>query len=180
MYGSFGATTSRTVVETDPLLPVGSYNHGIVGQSPYPTPNDNSPYGRQDKHSHNPSSSPINKITMEGRSKSDKFLSYYQEIRKGLMDYEYGSTGSLPKKNDENPVNYQDPEVIPLQGDNYTQQTFSERLKEYEKTLNVVHCKTCKSTTTELKRCKGCDSVYYCNRECQKKNWPLHKKDCRK
>lgn len=29
-------------------------------------------------------------------------------------------------------------------------------------------------------RCSGCKSVYFCNRQCQKKCWPIHKKHCQR
>ncbi|XP_020664231.3 putative protein MSS51 homolog, mitochondrial [Pogona vitticeps] len=31
-----------------------------------------------------------------------------------------------------------------------------------------------------LRRCKRCQNVYYCGSECQRANWPLHKKFCKK
>jgi hypothetical protein len=30
------------------------------------------------------------------------------------------------------------------------------------------------------KRCKGCKTVYFCNADCQKKAWPIHKKHCKR
>lgn len=27
-------------------------------------------------------------------------------------------------------------------------------------------------------KCSGCQYVYYCNRECQKQAWPIHKAEC--
>ena len=30
-----------------------------------------------------------------------------------------------------------------------------------------------------LKACKACMSVKYCNAVCQKKHWPIHKKECK-
>ena len=33
-------------------------------------------------------------------------------------------------------------------------------------------------TDRKLERCSGCMRVYYCGRECQKKDWKEHKKDC--
>lgn len=29
-------------------------------------------------------------------------------------------------------------------------------------------------------RCAGCKHVYFCNAECQKKAWPIHKKHCKR
>ncbi len=37
-------------------------------------------------------------------------------------------------------------------------------------------CASCDKPATN--KCSGCSSVYYCNRECQKKNWSIHKKIC--
>jgi len=38
-------------------------------------------------------------------------------------------------------------------------------------------CGYCGATKQRLKRCAGCD-VRYCNAECQRKDWPLHKYKC--
>lgn len=32
----------------------------------------------------------------------------------------------------------------------------------------------------ETKRCGTCHNVFYCSDECQKKNWKIHKKTCKK
>ncbi|KZP25330.1 hypothetical protein FIBSPDRAFT_783299 [Athelia psychrophila] len=32
---------------------------------------------------------------------------------------------------------------------------------------------------SRVQRCVQCKQVYYCNQECQKRHWPIHKKDCR-
>lgn len=31
-----------------------------------------------------------------------------------------------------------------------------------------------------LKKCARCREAYYCGVECQRKHWPVHKKDCKK
>jgi ankyrin repeat protein len=41
-------------------------------------------------------------------------------------------------------------------------------------------CEQCGTTTTgqKMKKCGACKTVYYCNRDCQTANWPLHKQVC--
>jgi ankyrin repeat protein len=41
-------------------------------------------------------------------------------------------------------------------------------------------CEHCDKTTTgqKMMKCGACLTVYYCNRACQKANWPLHKQVC--
>jgi hypothetical protein len=34
-------------------------------------------------------------------------------------------------------------------------------------------------TNMKLGKCSGCQSVYYCSQECQKRHWKVHKKVCR-
>ena len=51
---------------------------------------------------------------------------------------------------------------------------------------NRKACKTCGKLNAELseeekklKTCSKCKTVAYCSKECQKKDWEGHKKDCR-
>ena len=48
--------------------------------------------------------------------------------------------------------------------------------------LPVVHslgmCKTCLKENVKLLTCGRCKSVYYCSKECQKKDWKSHKAVC--
>ena len=39
-------------------------------------------------------------------------------------------------------------------------------------------CAACGEAGASLK-CGGCGLVYYCSRECQKKHWKVHKKECK-
>jgi len=39
-------------------------------------------------------------------------------------------------------------------------------------------CATCKSLKLKLLICKSCKSGYYCNKECQKSDWHIHRKIC--
>jgi hypothetical protein len=39
------------------------------------------------------------------------------------------------------------------------------------------YCKT-KRSIAYIQRCSGCKKTYYCNAQCQQKNWKLHKKKC--
>jgi hypothetical protein len=40
-------------------------------------------------------------------------------------------------------------------------------------------CNTCSSVTGDLKLCSGCQSAYYCSRDCQAKDFKVHKKACK-
>eukprot|EP01084_Bolivina_argentea_P212548 361262_1 len=40
-------------------------------------------------------------------------------------------------------------------------------------------CSNC-GNTERTKKCSGCKQVWYCNTDCQKKNWMKHKKQCKK
>jgi hypothetical protein len=45
-----------------------------------------------------------------------------------------------------------------------------------------VKCKTCNKLggkNNNLKKCNGCNKVYYCNVECQKKDWKNHRNICK-
>lgn len=39
-------------------------------------------------------------------------------------------------------------------------------------------CLTCGSTDKKPMRCMGCHTSNYCSKECQRKDWPLHKQIC--
>ena len=43
-------------------------------------------------------------------------------------------------------------------------------------------CAVCDASNDEvkLKSCAKCESVLYCSRECQKKDWKKHKRNCKK
>lgn len=40
-------------------------------------------------------------------------------------------------------------------------------------------CLYCNNKNCKL-RCSSCKAIYYCNIECQKKSWPIHKKHCKR
>uniref|UniRef100_A0A6C0CY46 MYND-type domain-containing protein n=1 Tax=viral metagenome TaxID=1070528 RepID=A0A6C0CY46_9ZZZZ len=42
------------------------------------------------------------------------------------------------------------------------------------------YCNILESTIHTLKRCAQCDSVHYCNQQCQKADWIKHKTQCNK
>ena len=39
-------------------------------------------------------------------------------------------------------------------------------------------CEFCEKVAKKQMRCGRCFMVYYCGRDCQRKHWPIHKKDC--
>jgi hypothetical protein len=44
-------------------------------------------------------------------------------------------------------------------------------------TMKETACCDCKKIGTNVK-CKGCNTVRYCSKTCQKRHWPEHKKQC--
>ncbi|KAI0642910.1 ankyrin [Trametes meyenii] len=46
------------------------------------------------------------------------------------------------------------------------------------KPLDEKKCAGCGETEVELKYCANCGTVWYCSKECQKSNWPVHKLTC--
>jgi len=48
--------------------------------------------------------------------------------------------------------------------------------------VKVAWCYYCHNEVPkeQMLRCKGCDQVQYCSKNCSKKDWPRHKKYCRK
>ncbi|XP_056392458.1 putative protein MSS51 homolog, mitochondrial isoform X3 [Hyla sarda] len=67
---------------------------------------------------------------------------------------------------------------------NFGIRTYSEMFQKMEDTYKF--CAQCKKLPSRLsdpramRRCKRCQNIYYCSSECQRENWPLHKKFCRK
>lgn len=50
--------------------------------------------------------------------------------------------------------------------------------KRYQKVMGY-QCSQCNTRSKDMKKCARCDSAYYCNRACQVKHYPLHKKVCK-
>ncbi|MCH9624968.1 MAG: hypothetical protein S4CHLAM123_01300 [Chlamydiales bacterium] len=44
--------------------------------------------------------------------------------------------------------------------------------------LNTTWCEKCGKTDQKLLRCVQCKSVWYCGLDCQKRDWPEHKRVC--
>ncbi|XP_019699760.1 histone-lysine N-methyltransferase SMYD3 isoform X2 [Harpegnathos saltator] len=42
---------------------------------------------------------------------------------------------------------------------------------------NAICCDNCLKSG-KLSKCSGCQYVYYCDRNCQKESWPIHKAEC--
>ncbi|XP_040296054.1 putative protein MSS51 homolog, mitochondrial [Bufo bufo] len=67
---------------------------------------------------------------------------------------------------------------------NFGIRTYAEMFQKMEDTYKF--CAQCKKLPSRLpdpramRRCKRCHNIYYCSSECQRENWPVHKKFCRK
>lgn len=46
--------------------------------------------------------------------------------------------------------------------------------------LRKKECAHCGNDQGKLKRCNGCQLVWYCNRTCQQSDWKCHQKSCKK
>ena len=40
-------------------------------------------------------------------------------------------------------------------------------------------CASCHKVSHEAKKCSGCSVVYYCDRECQRNHWKIHRNFCK-
>nr|XP_028561231.1 putative protein MSS51 homolog, mitochondrial [Podarcis muralis]XP_028561232.1 putative protein MSS51 homolog, mitochondrial [Podarcis muralis] len=62
--------------------------------------------------------------------------------------------------------------------------SYFEMFQKMEDTFKFcVECKKLPESMPDpksLRRCKRCQNVYYCGSECQRANWPTHKKVCKK
>ncbi|KAM9555275.1 putative protein MSS51 homolog, mitochondrial isoform 1-T1 [Guaruba guarouba] len=69
-------------------------------------------------------------------------------------------------------------------GSDFGIRTYFEMFQKMEDTFKF--CAECKKLPDalpdpkSLRRCKRCQNVYYCGVACQRANWPLHKKFCKK
>ncbi|KAM3917260.1 putative protein MSS51 homolog, mitochondrial isoform 2-T3 [Leptodactylus fuscus] len=67
---------------------------------------------------------------------------------------------------------------------NFGIRTYAEMFQKMEDTYKF--CAQCKKLPSRLpdpralRRCKRCQNIYYCSSDCQRENWPVHKKFCRK
>nr|XP_060642270.1 putative protein MSS51 homolog, mitochondrial [Anolis sagrei ordinatus] len=67
---------------------------------------------------------------------------------------------------------------------NFGIRSYFEMFQKMEDTFKF--CAECKKLPESLpdpkslRRCKRCQNVYYCSSECQRANWPVHKKVCKK
>jgi hypothetical protein len=43
---------------------------------------------------------------------------------------------------------------------------------------STTQCNFCNKPTTRLKKCTRCEAIWYCSKECQKRDWRRHKPEC--
>ena len=47
------------------------------------------------------------------------------------------------------------------------------------KLIIEMSCAQCHTTGFDLRKCSRCRLVHYCSKDCQAKNWPIHKSYCK-
>jgi len=57
---------------------------------------------------------------------------------------------------------------------------YTHRKVVLEPILDAPYCQNCGESDFQPKTCTACKLVNYCSVSCQKKDWKIHKKDCRK
>ena len=58
---------------------------------------------------------------------------------------------------------------------------YTEEMQRQNSLFTLKSCENCgktKSTMKEYMGCARCGKVFYCGKDCQKKNWSTHKRDC--
>ena len=59
-----------------------------------------------------------------------------------------------------------------------SQEELAAAVNDRNKFMLGYSCKTCKTTSRKLLRCKGCKNVHYCDKKCQRQNWSDHESNC--
>jgi hypothetical protein len=57
-------------------------------------------------------------------------------------------------------------------------QTSRVRITAGEGARTLAVCASCHQHIEHTKRCSRCQRVYYCNEQCQRAHWRIHKRDC--
>ena len=116
--------------------------------------------------------SPLVIATLKQNFKALKLLLDY-----GADPYQTTATGVSSAS-----LSYCNPKILKLFGKYNKAEWKDERQKQTEAAGgHLKKCSVCSFTDTEAmktKRCTNCYLVFYCGRECQKKDWPLHKIEC--
>ena len=56
---------------------------------------------------------------------------------------------------------------------------FAAMAPEHEVSQAARICSRCAELKLEMKKCSRCLDAWYCNAECQRADWPAHKKACK-
>ena len=69
-------------------------------------------------------------------------------------------------------------EVVDFNWQEHLEALLSIAKSAYQSYERESTCQECGKTRPEMKKCSKCKSVSYCNRECQRQNWKIHKLEC--
>lgn len=130
---------------------------------------------------------PENQVSTHGNERVQKYVKEYDPNRQFVVLFVCGVriTKKQLREKDPEKMDCITAAVVINKDDHLSMST--EQKKRYaqykmhtnNKPMEKIHlCSFCKKRLEKLARCSACRVACYCNQECQKRDWPNHKKIC--